>query len=362
MARFSVILPAYKDLGHVVENIERLAGEDVEFIVAADLLSTEDKKRLEEISHRYPVKLDLSDERRGKVAALNAAIEKASGDIIVFIDSDARVVHPRLLEAIERALERGDFGSGIILLRGKSFMENMARVDYISINASMYLGAKYGFSLGLNGAFIYARRDVVERLGGFAREIIEDVDFAVRASLRGYRPVFIEEACVETGAPSTPRGWYRQRRRWVVGGAVLLKKYWRRVLPHIKAAAPQIFAVNPVMVLLTPILLIPSNIIYTFILALATVLASVFPPLVIPLYLSIAYGFARQLLLIAAAFVIVSVWYVYWGRRFRYKGFKKRHILPYFFVYGPVWSALTLAWVVYTLAKGGNVHLPDWKV
>ncbi len=362
MVRFSVVLPAYKDLGHVVDNIKRLAREDVEFIVAADLLSEEDRKTLEALAERYPLKLDLSDERRGKVAALNSAIERAEGDIIVFVDSDARVVHPDLLGAIEKALERGDFGSGIILLRGESFFEKMARIDYISINASMYIGAKYGFSIGLNGAFIYAKRRVVDELGGFAREIIEDVDFALRASLKGFKPVFIEEACVETGAPSTLRGWYKQRKRWVIGGAVLLKKYWRRVLPHIKAAAPQVFAVNPVMVLLTPILLLPSHIFYTLLLILASVLASIFPPLLFLLYMSIAYGFAKQIFLVLAAFAIVFFWYWYWGRRFRFKGFKKRHIIPYFFVYGPVWSALTAVWVIITLAKGGNVTLKDWKV
>jgi len=357
-----VIIPAFRDLGHTEDTIRRLSGPGVEFIVAADLLPERDRKKLEELAEKYPVKLDLSDERRGKVKSLNRAIRMAEGEILVFIDSDARVLRDDLLRLVEDALREGDFGSGVILVRGSSFIENMARIDYVAIDTSMYMGAKHGFSVGLNGAFMYARRDVVDALGGFAPEIIEDVDFAIRASLKGYRPVFIEEPCVETGAPGTWRGWYRQRRRWVVGGGALLLKFWRRVLPHARSVLPQILCINPVLVVLLPVFLLPDQLIYKLALFLSTLLAAVFPPSIPFLYASLMFGFARQLLLMVFGLAVIWLWFTYWARRFRFRGFRKRHVPLYFFVYGPVWSALTVVWLAYAVIKRGRVTLPDWKV
>ena len=362
MVRFSVIIPAFKDLGYTEEIIRKLSGPDVEFIVTADLLSERDKRKLRELAEDFPVKLDLSDERRGKVRSLNKAISMAEGDVFVFIDSDSRVLRKDLLKLVEDALKEGDFGSGVILLRGNSFIENMARIDYVAIDTSMYVGAKHKFSVGLNGAFIYAKREVVEALDGFAPEIIEDVDFAIRASLKGYRPVFIKEPCVETGTPRTWRGWYKQRRRWVVGGGAMLLKFWRKALPHARSVLPQIFCVNPVLIVFLPIFLLPDQLIYKLVLFVSTLLAAVFPPLIPFLYASIVYGFARQLLLIILGFAVIWLWFWYWAKRFRFKRFKKRHIPLYYFIYGPIWSALTVVWLIYTIIKRGRVTLPDWKV
>ncbi len=361
MVRFSVIIPAFKDLGYAADTIKTLAGSDVEFIVVADLLSEQEKRELEKLAEKYPVKLDLSDERRGKVNSLNRAISLAEGDIFVFIDSDARVVRRDLLELIEDALREGDFGSGIILLRGRSFLENMARIDYIAINTCLYMGARHKFSVGLNGAFIFAKREVVDALNGFAPEIIEDVDFAIRASLKGFKPVFIQEPCVETGAPNTWKGWYKQRRRWVYGGGALVVKYWRTLLPYLRPVIPQLLCENPVLIVLLPLFLLPDELIYKFVLFLTTLLAAVFPPSIPILYVSIVYGFARQLLFVLVGLVAVWLWFSYWARRFKFKRFRHYHILPYYFLYGPIWAALTVVWAAYAIAKRGKVSLPDWK-
>uniref|UniRef100_A0A0E0M4U0 glucomannan 4-beta-mannosyltransferase n=1 Tax=Oryza punctata TaxID=4537 RepID=A0A0E0M4U0_ORYPU len=84
---------------------------------------------------------------------------------------------------------------------------------------------------GFNGTAGVWRLRALEDAGGWKdRTTVEDMDLAVRASLRGWRFVYLGHVGVRNELPSTLRAYRYQQHRWSCGPANLFRKMFREVL------------------------------------------------------------------------------------------------------------------------------------
>ena len=84
-----------------------------------------------------------------------------------------------------------------------------------SYNSTMFkMHTFFGSMISFRGCGIAIRRDVFEKLNGWAETLIEDSDFAVRVIHAGYKIHYEPEAIVETLEPTEFGEMKKQKLRW----------------------------------------------------------------------------------------------------------------------------------------------------
>jgi len=145
--------------------------------------------------------LPLREPRPGKSRALNAALARATGDVIAFIDDDVYVA-PDYFTRIRDLFGRNDVGycSGRVLLHDPTDLPITVRTTTTMELIPPHTFIVAGEVQGCNMAF---RREVLEAIGGFdpmlgpgTRFICEDLDLAARASAAGWGGGFFPEMVV----------------------------------------------------------------------------------------------------------------------------------------------------------------------
>ncbi len=184
--------------------------------------------------------------------ACNLGAKVARGNIIVMLNNDA-VPEPEWLAALVAGLQRhpeaGAAASKMLLHDQRHQLHNagdMMGIDGIPINRGVWETdrGQYDDDIwvfgGCGGAVAY-RREVWEALGGFEESFfmyLEDVDFAWRMQLRGWKTLFVPEARVYHHLSATGGGvmgsFYTGRNTiWTFARDMpgpIWHRHWRQVL------------------------------------------------------------------------------------------------------------------------------------
>lgn len=186
----SVIIPVYNSsemLEHCLDAL-RKSSRPADEIIVVDDGSTENMIQKNHQKERTTIR--IKDGPRGPAYARNRGVEKATGDILVFIDSDV-TVHKETLDLIEKKF-KGD--PDLSALFG-SYNDSPAARDTISLFKNLLHhhvhqqngGKAYTFWAGC-GAI---KRPIFNKIGGFSehynRPSVEDIELGYRLSLKNYR-------------------------------------------------------------------------------------------------------------------------------------------------------------------------------
>ena len=175
----SVIIPTYNEeenLPPLLDDLNRQTFRDFEVIVA-DAGSSDRTREIAEQAGARVVNGGMPAVGR------NAGARHASGEILVFLDSDVRVPESFLQNAITEMKERG-----LAAATAEARPLSDLTIDRLIHNfANLFIRLNQERDPHAPGYCILARRDVVERIGGFNEEIkvAEDHDFVARASEHG---------------------------------------------------------------------------------------------------------------------------------------------------------------------------------
>lgn len=171
----------------------------------------------------------------------NAGARAATGDVLVFLNSDA-TVGPGAVEALARAVEDPTVA---LASGGVRLADQPDRMNTVG-NPVHYLGIVWAGGFGdpaadhpsrrevttASGAFLAVRRTVWQELGGFPEEYFayhEDTELSLHARLRGHRVLF-EPAAVAWHhyefARNPMKQYLLERNRWLT----VLTTYPRPVL------------------------------------------------------------------------------------------------------------------------------------
>ncbi len=311
------------------ENVRILLERGYEVVLAID----EPDARVLKLLRRYPVKATVSERRRGKWRALNDALKLVSGEEILFLDSDTRIVEVCRLngkDAIEIRKE---------VLRG-NVLQRLVNIDYFVMFLTAKLAEKFNSCLSINGSAFVVRRGVLRRLGGFRGKINEDTDLGVRLGLNGFR-VGVGGRAV-TIAPSNLRDWFAQRERWSLGGAEVLLENFGEIIRKPRMWIPYLFFFYPAIIGLLLSALLPDCLILKLLYLLIPLLVFVSPKF---LYLAMLMLFEihtlKNMLAVLTSFLLWSLTILILARKFRYEIDAK--LLPaYYFLYSPLWTMICI--------------------
>jgi GT2 family glycosyltransferase len=172
-----------------------------------------------------------NEESRGLSGARNTGVRRATGEIVAFLDDDARA-RPGWLSALARAFEDPTVigAGGVAAPVWESPAPSWIPAEFLWVIGCSYRGlpstaAEIRNPIGANMAF---RRAVLERVGGFADGIgrvgrtplgCEETELSIRArAATGGRIVQIPDAQVDHRvSPDRTRWRYFRRRCWAEG-------------------------------------------------------------------------------------------------------------------------------------------------
>jgi cellulose synthase/poly-beta-1,6-N-acetylglucosamine synthase-like glycosyltransferase len=285
----SIILPAFNEEAGIVPSVQSLLDLRYprhEVIVVSDGSTDETLERLREAFELVPVRQALrtriatapiraafvsrtqpnlcvlDKENGGKSDALNAGVNAAAHAHVCAIDADAVVDNDALLRIVTPFVDDPDLvaaAGGIVRVANGSVIEGGRLVDFrlprshiarfqIMEYFRAFLVGRIAFDsingvLIISGAFGLFKRELLEAIGGYARDTVgEDAELVVRlhAYLRetgeDYRIRFIPDPVCWTEAPADVTTLGRQRRRWQRGLGETLWRH-RRLIANPRAGA-----------------------------------------------------------------------------------------------------------------------------
>jgi cellulose synthase/poly-beta-1,6-N-acetylglucosamine synthase-like glycosyltransferase len=228
------------------------------------------------------------------------------------------------------------------------------------------LFARYiGRCLGINGSAFAIRREAWEKLGGFGKEICEDLDLASRAYDEELRFGYADDAEIYNKVNPSWRVWVNQRERWGTGQAHWLKRRYRmllhRVVEHPKMLLGALLLLFPSIPMFASGFAFPDTT-YVHLVNILLVLLASWNMLLVSPVIVMATGIVvlKALTVVIGATIIYSAVFYYFAHRLGYP-FNPVEFIVFYFVYNPLWLMISITSLIRELIHENSLKL-DWKV
>jgi cellulose synthase/poly-beta-1,6-N-acetylglucosamine synthase-like glycosyltransferase len=170
---------------------------------------------------------DLKTAESGKGIVLNYALMQARGDYLLIVDSDGILSH----DFIHLALPL--FGNGYAAVQGKIVGSNrnysvVSRL--LALESEMFsapfMAVRHFLDkrVPLGGTGLLIRKDILQAVGAFHNELIDDFELSFRLFRHKHRIAFAPLSIVYDEKPPEVKLMIIQRSRWVKGHMDLLKE------------------------------------------------------------------------------------------------------------------------------------------
>jgi biofilm PGA synthesis N-glycosyltransferase PgaC len=236
MARYpviSVVIPAHNEERVIATALEGILGvrwPELDVIVVDDGSEDDTSRRVRPFVESGRVRLLRKTANEGKSMAINDALPLCRGELVLLMDADGLPDQ----EVLEQMAPHFVGATTIAAVTGNPRVLNtrtfLARIQAIEFSATVGLqrrgDAVWGRLMTFSGLCALFDRRAVSGLGGFAPDMAtEDIDMTWRLQLSGREVVYEPAALFGMQAPETLRLLWRQRRRWVVGLAQVLRRH-----------------------------------------------------------------------------------------------------------------------------------------
>jgi cellulose synthase/poly-beta-1,6-N-acetylglucosamine synthase-like glycosyltransferase/peptidoglycan/xylan/chitin deacetylase (PgdA/CDA1 family)/spore germination protein YaaH len=228
----SVIVPAYNEERVIVASIARVLASDYgdfQVIVADDGSKDRTSALVAEHFGRDPRVLLLTMANGGKAAAINRALQHATGEVVIALDADTQF----LPDAIGKLVRW--FGDPLIgAVAGNARVGNTVNlatrwqaIEYVTAqNVERRALDSLRAITVVPGAIGAWRRAALDAVGGYPEDTLaEDQDLTIAIQRAGWRVAYDVEAIALTEAPETFAALARQRFRWSFGTLQCLWKH-----------------------------------------------------------------------------------------------------------------------------------------
>jgi cellulose synthase/poly-beta-1,6-N-acetylglucosamine synthase-like glycosyltransferase len=177
--------------------------------------------------------IELRTKESGKALPMNVGLAQTHGSIIAQFDADNRLPDRQL---IRRAVAYFLTEPEIDVIQGQIETKNEDATLLTKLQAVEYRIFSYLFWGGRNalhlpcpiaGTGVFFRREILERVGGWENELVEDYDLYCKLVLGHARIEYKPDIVALDEKPSSWRLLLRQRSRWQRGHMEVLAKRWR---------------------------------------------------------------------------------------------------------------------------------------
>jgi cellulose synthase/poly-beta-1,6-N-acetylglucosamine synthase-like glycosyltransferase len=165
----------------------------------------------------------------GKASALNRALQRASGEIVIALDADTQFL-PDTISKLVRWFSDERIGAVAGNARVGNRINLVTRWQAIEYVTAQNVERRALDALGaitvVPGAVGAWRRSALDAVGGYPEDTLaEDQDLTIAIQRRGWRVAYDVEAIALTEAPETFRALSKQRYRWSFGTLQCLWKH-----------------------------------------------------------------------------------------------------------------------------------------
>lgn len=200
--KYSIIIPVYNrpdEVEELLDSLEQQTSRDFEVIIVEDGSTVRCKEQVDRHAGSLNIHYIYKD-NEGRSIARNVGMERASGEWLIFFDSDC-VIPPDYFSRLDEALE----GTETAFFGGpdaahESFSRVQKAINYAMTSFLTTGGIRGGrhqlekfmprtFNMGF-------KADVYKRVGGFREMFSEDIDMSSRIKATGVMPRLIREAFV----------------------------------------------------------------------------------------------------------------------------------------------------------------------
>ena len=229
----SFIVPAYNEEKTLKETIEHIFNIDydnvLEVIVVNDCSSDNTLKIIKELANKYPkIKIIDHKKNKGKAGGLNDGLKIAKGELVVVVDADSYPASDCLKKMVgffdnERI---GAVTCPVVARNTNHFMEKLQGIEYKMIALARKL-LDYVDSIYVTpGPLAVYRKKALIEVGGFdEKNMTEDIEITWHLTYAGWLRRMCLATSVSSTVPNKLKAWFRQRRRWNVGGLQCINKY-----------------------------------------------------------------------------------------------------------------------------------------
>ncbi|MEI7677232.1 MAG: glycosyltransferase [Bacteroidales bacterium] len=229
--KVSIIVPAYNEEVNIEKSILNLLKIDypnfnIVFVDDGSKDSTY-QRVYDKFNSNEKVKV-FTKPNGGKASALNFAIERADGDILVCIDADTILKADAISQMVRHFADEdvAAVAGNVKVGNRRNLLTNWQSIEYITsqnfdrrafdlLNAIMVVP-------GAIGAF---QKEALIEVGGFTVDTLaEDCDLTMRLLIAGYKIRNCNEALSYTEAPETLQMFVKQRFRWAFG---IMQSFWK---------------------------------------------------------------------------------------------------------------------------------------
>lgn len=112
MKKFSIIIPVFNaqdDIFCCLESLEKQDFRDFEIIVVDDHSNDQTLQKIDGFCHKFPqISLKLVKNRKnlGPSASRNRGLERATGEYVIFVDADDRILRPDFLSNLIKSINQ----------------------------------------------------------------------------------------------------------------------------------------------------------------------------------------------------------------------------------------------------------------
>lgn len=237
----SFLVPAFNEQDTMEDTVKHIFAVDyeniIEVIVVNDKSTDNTLKILKNLSKKYS-KLKIIDHKKnkGKAGSLNDGLKIAKGELVAVVDADSYPAPDSLKKMIGFFDDKkvGAVTCPVIARNANKFTEKLQAIEYkiIALGRKLldYVDAIWCTPGPLA---LYKKKALLEIRGFDEKNMTEDIEATWHLAHEGWK----RKMCLATGVTSTVpnkfMAWFKQRRRWNVGGLQCIHKY-RKSLFDIK--------------------------------------------------------------------------------------------------------------------------------
>lgn len=214
MPKVSIIIPTRNEI-HVIErtlqSVSALDYPDFEILVADS--SNDGTSR---VAKKYAKVISVKP--HGKPAALNAAIRRAKGEVLYFLDADCVVERDTLSRLVAALSPKTPAAAGCILPENSNgLIGRVARLYMAFLGSSQLAGSRVLHTVFTPGRNFVIYKNVLEGFGGFDDALTEDINLSFKLYNSKMRVAYVDATCREQVPHKL--GWFiKQQDRWLAGG------------------------------------------------------------------------------------------------------------------------------------------------
>ncbi|WP_448662723.1 glycosyltransferase [Sphingomonas sp. CJ20] len=232
MPTVSVIIPAYNEEKVIADSVRRVLASDypdITVIVADDGSKDGTSAVVAAAFADDPRVTLLTLVNGGKAAALNRALQDATGEVVIALDADTQF-EPETIRRLARWFADPAIGAVAGDARVGNRVNLVTRwqaIEYITAqNLERRALAGFDAMTVIPGAVGAWRRAALDQVGGYPEDTLaEDQDLTIAIQRAGWRVTYDPRATAWTEAPETFRALAKQRYRWAFGTLQCLWKH-----------------------------------------------------------------------------------------------------------------------------------------